>query len=199
MDGNSPKPGSKNGDAPRADFYNRSAVSPSNAIEVPRLDLPRGGGALKSIDAKFTVNALNGTATCALPLPLTPGRAVPSLSLSYDSGRGNGPFGLGWSLGFPSIERKTDKQLPPLSRRGRERRFSDSGAEDLVPGLHDDGTPREVSVGGFRVKRYRPRLEGRLRAHRAHLARRARDLLLEGDDARQHGHLLWSLPGQPRE
>ncbi|MBW2737418.1 MAG: hypothetical protein JRE64_00935 [Deltaproteobacteria bacterium] len=36
----------------------------------------------------------------------------PQLSLSYVSGSGNGPFGLGWNLSLPSITRKTDKGLP---------------------------------------------------------------------------------------
>ena len=34
------------------------------------------------------------------------------LSLAYDSGAGNGPFGFGWRLSLPSITRKTDKGLP---------------------------------------------------------------------------------------
>jgi hypothetical protein len=34
------------------------------------------------------------------------------LSLAYDSGQGNGPFGFGWSLSVPAIARKTDKGLP---------------------------------------------------------------------------------------
>src|SRR5262245_11784501 len=90
-------------------FFNRSAATPSNAIEIPKLELPRGGGALKSIDEKFTVNAANGTTRLALPLPFTPAPATPQLGLQYDSGSGNGAFGLGWSLDLPAISRKTDK------------------------------------------------------------------------------------------
>ena len=33
----------------------------SNVIEIPPISLPKGGGALKSIDEKFSVNAANGT------------------------------------------------------------------------------------------------------------------------------------------
>lgn len=41
----------------------------SNAIEIPRISLPQGGGALKGIDEKFEVNAANGTASFSIPLP----------------------------------------------------------------------------------------------------------------------------------
>ena len=33
----------------------------SNALEIPQISLPKGGGAIKSIDEKFSVNAANGT------------------------------------------------------------------------------------------------------------------------------------------
>lgn len=49
---------------------------------------------------KFVANTLTGTASFSIPLGLTTGRGTisPALSLSYDSGAGNGPFGLGWDL-----------------------------------------------------------------------------------------------------
>lgn len=85
----------------------------SNAIEVPSISLPKGGGAIKGIDEKFSVNAVNGTAAFSIPLPFSPARgASPELSLSYNSGAGNGIFGLGWGLSLGSIKRKTDKGLP---------------------------------------------------------------------------------------
>src|SRR6188768_1549352 len=92
----------------------RDSSTKSNSIEVPKISLPKGGGALRGIDEKFQVNALNGTASLNIPLPITPGRNgfTPSLSLSYNSGVGNSLFGLGWDVSFPSIQRKTDKQLP---------------------------------------------------------------------------------------
>ena len=85
----------------------------SNAIEIPQISLPKGGGAIKGIDEKFSVNAVNGTAAFSIPLPFAPARgATPALSLTYNSGGGNGIFGLGWNLSLPSIKRKTDKGLP---------------------------------------------------------------------------------------
>ena len=49
-----------------------------------------------------------------IPLPFSKSRSDIGLSLSlqYNSGSGNSPFGLGRNVGLPSIQRRTDKQLP---------------------------------------------------------------------------------------
>ena len=84
----------------------------SNAMEIPSISLPQGGGAIKGIDEKFSVNAVNGTASFSIPLPFSPARgASPALSLNYNSGAGNGVFGLGWTLSLPSIKRRTNLLL----------------------------------------------------------------------------------------
>lgn len=137
----------------------------SNAIEIPSISLPKGGGALKGIDEKFQVNPSNGTAGYSIPLPLTPGRNgfTPALSLSYNSGSGNSAFGLGWDIGLPAIQRKPDKKLPRYREVPEEDIFMFSGAEDLVPYLTktDKGwESQERNINGCQVKRYRPRIEG---------------------------------------
>src|SRR5690349_570025 len=83
-------------------------------ISPPSLSLPKGGGAVKGIDEKFAVSPATGAGSASLPLPLSPGRQgfTPPLGLSYSSGGGQGPFGLGWQLSLPSINRKTEKGLP---------------------------------------------------------------------------------------
>src|SRR4051812_27698343 len=70
-------------------------------------NLPRGGGAIRGIDEKISVDAYRGTAHLLVPLPLNPvrGGIGPELSMDYESGAGNGPFGIGWSVGAPSIFR----------------------------------------------------------------------------------------------
>jgi len=154
VDGTSP-PGSEEG-----------SPSARDGLEIPKIELPTGGGALKSIDEKFQVNAANGTASLSVPLPFSKCRSdfVPALTLGYDSGSGNGLCGLGWTLGQTFIQRRTDKLLP----RYRDSEESDvvvlSGAEDLVPALLQDGSgnwnPDEYTAAtGEYVKRYRPRLE----------------------------------------
>ena len=106
----------------------------SNAIEIPSITLPKGGGAIKGIDEKFSVNAINGTASFSIPLPVSPARgAVPALNLSYNSGGGNSVFGLGWNIGLSSIRRKTDKALPQYLDSIDSDIFLFSEAEDLVP------------------------------------------------------------------
>ena len=132
---------------------------------APSVTLPKGGGALRSIGEKFQPSPFTGSGTLTVPLPTSPGRqgTGPQLTLSYASGGGNGPFGLGWSLSVPSVTRKTDKGLP-LYQDGRESDvFILSGAEDLVPLLGPGGTLKDkvaFTRTGFTVYRYRPRTEG---------------------------------------
>jgi RHS repeat-associated protein len=135
------------------------AKSKSNLIETPSISLPKGGGAIKSIDEKFQVNAANGTASFSIPFPVSQARGfVPSLGLSYNSGGGNSPFGLGWNLEAPSIQRKTDKKLPEYRDEEDSDTFMYSGAEDLVPFLDNNGKSVDPADGS--TKRYRPRVEG---------------------------------------
>ena len=143
----------------------------SNQIEVPSIYLPKGGGAIKGIDEKFSVNAVNGTASFSIPLPFSQARgASPALSLSYNSGAGNGIFGLGWSMGLSTIKRKTDKELPRYLDAIDSDTYLFSGAEDLVPVLVfnkadkewiSEILPERIQDGKtYNVKRYRPRIEG---------------------------------------
>jgi RHS repeat-associated protein len=136
--------------------------SPYFKSAAPSISLPKGGGAIKGIDEKFSVNAVNGTAGLEIGLPLTPGRGgfTPALSLSYNSGSGNSEFGLGWGLSLPSIQRKTDKKLPRYNDVDESDVFLLAGAEDLVPELDSNGERVVIQSGNFTIKRYRPRIEG---------------------------------------
>src|SRR4051812_4101265 len=133
------------------------------AFRPPAVTLPKGGGAIHGIGEKFAANPVNGTSSMTVPLAVSPGRSgfAPQLSLSYDSGSGNGPFGLGWSLSLTSIARKTDKQLPLYDDGAESDVYIVSGAEDLVPALRQDGTIFDdtTTVPGFAIRRYRPRIE----------------------------------------
>src|SRR5215207_7017669 len=107
---------------------------------VPSISLPKGGGAIRGIGERFAANTVTGTGSMSVPIATSPGRAGfgSQLSLTYDSGAGNGPFGFGWSLSLPSISRKTDKGLPQYFDAQESDVFVLSGAEDLAPVLVRD-------------------------------------------------------------
>jgi RHS repeat-associated protein len=118
---------------------------------------------------KFAANPVTGSGSMSVSIATSPGRSGfgPQLSLNYDSGAGNGPFGFGWSLGLPAITRKTDKGLPRYHDWGTDPQEADvfvlSGAEDLVPVLRQGAAGLEIHddvIDGYRVRRYRPRIEG---------------------------------------
>lgn len=144
-----------------------AAPKDSFQITAPSISLPKGGGAIRGIGEKFAANPVTGTGSMSVPIATSPGRGGfgPQLSLSYDSGAGNGPFGLGWSLSLPSITRKTDKGLPRYRDHEESDVFILAGAEDLVPVLNDAGVrpppePLQVYGTSYEVRRYRSRIEG---------------------------------------
>src|SRR5690606_3591767 len=100
--------------APSSYSSGQEASEKSFSVSVPSLSLPKGGGAIRGIGEKFAANPVTGTGSMSVPIATSPGRSGfgPQLSLSYDSGAGNGPFGFGWGLSLASISRKTDKGLP---------------------------------------------------------------------------------------
>jgi RHS repeat-associated protein len=137
---------------------------------LPAVSVPKGGGAIRGIGEKFSVAAATGTASLSVPLPVSPGRSGfgPQVDLSYDSGHGNGPFGLGFALATPTITRKTDKGLPRYFDGEESDEFILSGAEDLVPNRVPVGTAGELKLdvvdpgpaSDHLVLQYRPRVEG---------------------------------------
>jgi Salmonella virulence plasmid 65kDa B protein len=138
-------------------------------VSAPQITLPKGGGAISGIGEKFAANPVTGTGSMTVPIFTSPGRSGfgPQLSLSYDSGAGNGPFGFGWSLSVPSITRRTDKGLPKYFDAQESDIFILSGAEDLVPVLVKDKDEWKwqpfdspASNPGYTIQCYRPRIEG---------------------------------------
>lgn len=147
----------------------------SNAVEIPSINLPKGGGAMKGIDEKFSVNAINGSASFSVPLPFSPARgASPSMSISYNSGSGNGIFGLGWNLSLGTIKRKTDTGLPQYLDSNESDTYLIADAEDLVPAFKKDSSGQfekdshgnyfiddyESQDNQYVIRAYLPRIEG---------------------------------------
>ena len=147
---------------------NQGPPPPTAPGSLPSSTLPKGGGAIRGIDEKLTVNQATGTASLTVGVFTSPARQGfgPNLALTYDSGAGNGPFGLGWSLGVPAITRKTSKGLPRYDDAVDSDVFMLSGAEDLVPLLDKTGdtwtariATRRIGADTFAVRAYRPRVE----------------------------------------
>jgi RHS repeat-associated protein len=137
-------------------------------FRLPSIELPKGGGALRGIDEKLTVDQATGAASLTVPVATSAARQGGlNLGVTYSSGAGNGPFGMGWSLSVPSISRKTAKRIPRYRDDDDTDVFVHSGQDDLVPDLvtSSEGSVLDaftVSVGpkSFEVRRYRPRVEG---------------------------------------
>ena len=175
---------------PTGDSQGKGAQADSSAgskfgVTAPAITLPKGGGAVRGMGEKFAANPVTGTGSVSVPIATSPGRSGfgPQLSLSYDSGAGNGPFGFGWSLSLPAITRKTDKGLPQYLDAEESDVFILSGSEDLAPVLVEDEAsrlpiedqrhwkrapfPRTLDNPEnpsekitYQVQRYRPRIEG---------------------------------------
>ncbi len=156
--------------------------NPSNRPEQRHqgsIQLPKGGGAIRGIDEKFSSNPSNGSGAMSVPITVSAGRAgfTPQLGLAYNSGMGNSAFGFGWDLSLPAITRKTNGELPRYRDHDESASqeidtFLLSGAEDLVPEFQTDsngqwlndaaGRPRPFLYdhSGYRIQRYKPRIEG---------------------------------------
>ena len=96
----------------RSQAGSKNGVSPTReGIKPPSISLPKGGGAIRGIGEKFAANPVTGTGSMTVPIATSPGRSGfgPQLSLSYDSGAGNGPFGFGWSS-LASLDHAQDRQ-----------------------------------------------------------------------------------------
>jgi RHS repeat-associated protein len=130
------------------------------AAQITRLDLPTPGGVVRGLGEAFTTNPVTGSARLRVPLGAAPGRSGfgPDLAIAYDSSSGQGPFGFGWTLELPSIARKTERGLP---RYDGSDTFVGADGEDLVPAPGDDVT-RTVDSVVYRIRRYRPRIDGTL-------------------------------------
>ncbi|EDM76670.1 hypothetical protein PPSIR1_38119 [Plesiocystis pacifica SIR-1] len=151
--------------APGADGSGEDSPFVDKSQFGTQLELPKGGGAVRGMGETFEADMFTGSAGLSVPLALSPGRAgglAPSLALSYSSGSGNGPFGHGWSLGLPVIARKTERGLPRYRDDSESEAdvFVLAGAEDLVPERDAQGERVILEREGFRVHRYRPRVEG---------------------------------------
>ena len=116
-----------------------------------QVSLPSGTGAIAPLGDRFQPDLVRGSGSYAVPLPCPkgPNDLQPSPSLTYSTGSGNGPFGVGWRVEPMRIERRTDRGVPTY---GEDDEFVIGGAEVLI--AVGDGV-------------YRPRVDTQHWAHRA--------------------------------
>ena len=140
----------------------RASLGDTFEYALPTIALPKGGGAIRGVGEKFASNPATGTGSVSIPILTSPGRGGmgPSLGLQYNSGAGNGLFGIGWSLAPGAITRKTERGIPQYRDAEESDVFLLGGAEDLVPVRNADGSLWFDDVDGHRLHRYRPRIDG---------------------------------------
>ncbi len=148
---------------------NKTDTGQQGQVSAPTITLPKGGGAISGIGEKFGANPVTGTGSMTVPIAISPARSGfgPQISLSYDSGSGNGPFGFGWDLSVPKISHRTDKGLPHYQDFGDPDISILSGVEDLVPVLADNNgqwviqtVDSPATEPEYTIQSYRPRIEG---------------------------------------
>ncbi len=127
--------------------------SPAHAQETDKsgvkpqvISLPTGAGSIEGLGESFEPQLNTGSAVYSVKIAVPPGvnGHQPALRLQYNSGLGNGPFGIGWNLPLPYIQRQTDKGQPTY-RDGDVIVYSDG--EELVPLA--DGTWRCENESAF--------------------------------------------------
>jgi RHS repeat-associated protein len=145
-----------------------------------------GAGAVRSLGDAFQPNLAMGGGTYRVPieLPAGSGGLAPQLELQYDTGAGNSPFGLGWSLSVPSIERRRPRAFaaegePEFSLGGQRLVPCDDGSQVLAIGstlqrivrAGDGWSSRtlnlvELHFGTSEAERVEAEVDGRLRTQR---------------------------------
>jgi RHS repeat-associated protein len=115
-------------------------------VGLNKISLPSGPGSIEGLGDSFEPQLNTGTSSYSVKIASPPGVAglQPSVVLRYNSGGGNGPFGIAWSDGLLSIQRQTEKGLPTY---GSNDKFT-LGGEELVP--LSDGSYRTENEGEFR-------------------------------------------------
>lgn len=137
----------------------------SDAVKIEPPSLPKGGGSSQGMGESLSAAGPTGMASLSVPLPFSDGRGVaPDLTLSYNSGAGNGIFGLGWQVSNLSISRRTQHGVPHYDDRDT---FLSPAGEVLLVAQNAAGQPdirqRTVLLGAtlpfsHTVTRYQPRV-----------------------------------------
>ena len=118
-------------------------AAPAGAVNAPApgaatastVKLPAGPGSIKGLADLASADLFTGQVSLSVPIPLPPGRAGhgPSLGLSYSGALGNGPVGVGWTLGLPMIRRSTRFGVPTFTSQDELELAGLAASGRLVP------------------------------------------------------------------
>ena len=123
------------------------------AAPAPR----QGSGSIRGMTETAGADEFTGAFSLGLTLDLPQARdSSPAIELSYHSGAGNGPFGIGFMVETGSVARSTTRRAPSYTR---DDVFSHSGFGELV---YVPGADQRLERGGqaYTVRSYQPREEG---------------------------------------
>lgn len=125
-----------------------------DGVGLSKISLPNGPGSIEGLGEAFEPQLNSGTSPYSVKIAIPPGvnGHQPDVTLRYNSGKGNGHFGLAWSYEPMALSRQTVKGLPTYSPNDL---FVYQG-EELVP--LSDGTYRLESESAF--MRFRPMANG---------------------------------------
>src|SRR5215471_14182211 len=128
------------------------AVPGMTEVQSSPRDEPNGGGAVQPLGATFETDLNTGTGSYSIPIetPAGPNGLQPRMALRYHSAGGNGPFGIGWTLGAMTISRQTDGHLPQYAPD--DNRFVLVGVEELIP-ISATGYRPRVDTMHLRIER----------------------------------------------
>lgn len=127
----------------------KSQSESKNNIKPLQISIPKGGGAISNLGDVFQPNIFSGTGNYSVPIPITKARGFePVLMLNYNSGNGNGIFGMGFTLSTPFISLRTSKGIPRYD--GKD--IYINGTEELVLKEKRQENDYEIAI-------YLPRVE----------------------------------------
>ena len=116
-----------------------SNAQDKRGVSPTTISHPTGPGSLEGLGDAFQPALNTGTAKYSVPFQLPGGVAgfTPQLGLSYNSGKGYGPVGIGWQYSVGRIRVQLDKGLPRYGEMpdgiGLPDRFLGMEREELVP------------------------------------------------------------------
>jgi RHS repeat-associated protein len=105
-------------------------------VDPQVVKLPAGPGSIQGLGDTFEPGLSTGTAEYAYEFAMPSAPLVPSFTLEYNGGNGDGPIGIGWELGIPYVQRGTGSILPHYVD-------TDNGVDDNLNGEIDEFSEKD--------------------------------------------------------